>query len=457
LKRRIRALVLYDPNALHTSTVLEHLNSIRLYTGLEVSYLPAVGRGRLFVDLDHFDVVIQHYSIRVAFGWHIAPEVEEALARFGGLKVQMVQDEYDYTERTRQFIERHGTHLFFTCVPEEQRELVYPSSRFPDTTFVSVLTGYVPVRFVLRPDWRPMASRRLRIGYRGRSLSPRYGHLGREKQLIGERMYEICRARGVPIDIEWNDSKRIYGDAWFDFIASVRATLGTESGANVFDDTGAIANAVAEFERVRPNASYEEIWRCFVAPYEGRVKMNQVSPRVFEAIGLATALVLFEGEYSGVVEAERHYIPLRKDFSNVDDVLRRLEDVAYLTELTERTYEDVIGSRRYSYSVWGRLLSDKIASRLGVCAPTSPVLSHEMLVAESCRSEPIYHAEHLIATNVPITRTPITVVTATTAKSAVSSFAKVIARATPLSLRKQIRTILPEETWTELRRRVLGV
>jgi len=80
--------------------------------------------------------------------------------------------------------------------------------------------------------------------------------------------------------------------------------------------------------------------------------MNQISPKVFEAIRLRTALVLFEGDYSGVVKPEEHFIPLKKDFSNASEVFARLENVAYLEQLTARAHEQIIGRHEYSYKAF---------------------------------------------------------------------------------------------------------
>lgn len=70
---------------------------------------------------------------------------------------------------------------------------------------------------------------------------------------------------------------------------------------------------------------------------------------MFEAIRLRTALVLFEGEYSGVIKPHEHYIPLKSDYSNVDEVFALLDDVTYLKALTERAYRDVVLPETYSY------------------------------------------------------------------------------------------------------------
>src|SRR4051794_39949671 len=149
-------------------------------------------------------------------------------------------------------------------------------------------------------------------------------------------MKALCDERGLETDIAWEEDDRIYGDDWFRFLSSCKATLGTESGANVFDDDGSLALRVQRELVANPAASYEEVRAKFLAGREGEVVMNQVSPKIFEAIACRTALVLFEGHYSGVLEPHRHYLPLRKDFSNVDDVLRRLHDDDALEAMTRR-------------------------------------------------------------------------------------------------------------------------
>jgi hypothetical protein len=97
--------------------------------------------------------------------------------------------------------------------------------------------------------------------------------------------------------------------------------------------------------------------------------MNQVSPRVFEAVAARTALILFEGKYSGVVRPDEHYIPLKKDFSNVEEVLNKVQDEAYLERMIERAHQHVIGSGLYSYQHFvegvDQVLSERAPGRAG--------------------------------------------------------------------------------------------
>ena len=54
---------------------------------------------------------------------------------------------------------------------------------------------------------------------------------------------------------------------------------------------------------------------------DGRLQLFAISPRHLEACATRTCQVLVEGEYSGVLRPGEHYIPVRKDLSNLDDVL----------------------------------------------------------------------------------------------------------------------------------------
>lgn len=135
--------------------------------------------------------------------------------------------------------------------------------------------------------------------------------------------------------------------------------------------------------------------------------MNQISPRVFEAIVHKTALVLFEGTYSGIVKPDVHYIPLKKDFSNVDEVITKLQDDVYLEALTERAYTDIITSGRYSYRQFIKKFDQFLAQRLSK-SNTNQMLLFGLLGSQTTlKSEPRFYfsknqALRSIPTNLPL-------------------------------------------------------
>jgi hypothetical protein len=120
-----------------------------------------------------------------------------------------------------------------------------------------------------------------------------------------------------------------------------------------------------------PDAPFEEVEREVLAPYEGNVVVSAVSPRVFEAAALGTAMVMFPGAYSGVVEPWTHYVPLEKDFSNMGEIAKRLRDDRFLAELTERAHADLVASGRFSLRRFVESFDELVAARSTARSPAA--------------------------------------------------------------------------------------
>lgn len=381
--RKLRVAILYDgTGSLHVSTIREHLEAFEKYSRHDVTFISATqafwqrapDELDSVLDFGVLDVLIVHYSIRTSVAGHLDEGVARAVERFGGLKILFIQDEYDNVEMSRRAIERLGFDVVYTCVPPTGLDYVYPAYRFPATEFLPTLTGYVPEASDIEDYALPLEQRQTLIAYRGRKLPHIYGELGQEKYQIGVEMKRIAVARGLPVDIEVDDDKRIYSTDWYKFLGRARATLGTESGSNVFDIDGSLLSRIRKHIEDSPAGDEANLAKEMLAPFEGRVRMNQVSPKIFEAIRLRTALVLFEGEYSGVVQPYLHYIPLKKDFSNIEEVLGMLHDKESLEAMTSRAYADVVASGRYSYASFVANVDRDINARICRPAPRTRLL-----------------------------------------------------------------------------------
>lgn len=359
----MNVLILYNSTQTFTNTVHEHLVSFRAHSSHRVFYAHADPMSGLNVDLNAFDAVGIHFTIRLPFD-QVSPSVAQALVAYDGLKFLFIQDEYDFPQRAWHWIRKLGIQLVFTVVPEAGIGTVYPKAEFPNTRFVTNLTGYVPEK--LPPIHElPLPSKRTRmVGYRGRPLPIRYGQLGVEKVAIGQIVKTYCDQHGVRNDIAWSEQARIYGPKWYDFVVSCRSMLGSESGSNVFDWDGTLNQVIEQYHCENPGASDEDVYKDIIRPREIDGLMNQLSPRVFEAIASRTVLVLFEGEYSGVIRPGEHFIALKKDGSNLADVIRLLKDDAYVDTMAERAWRDVIASNRYSYRAFVNFVDTEIERSL---------------------------------------------------------------------------------------------
>lgn len=351
---RMKILVAYSMSGTHVQTTSDYLAAFSSYLDADVEYVHSTHDAILGVDLNRYDAVINHYCVRHCFEGYVARSYSDALRAYPGAKFLVVQDEYNHTNRLKSAIRDLGFDVVFTNVPQTAMECVYPRHEFPNVRFETVLTGYVPDHLLQSPlPHLPISERSIAIGYRGRDLPAYYGRLGREKYEIGQRMREFCRARSVPHDIEMAEESRIYGPDWLKFIGSCRSMLGTESGSNVFDFDGSLERTHQAMTHARSGRrpTYEEF-----APQtdhlEGKIEMGQISPRVFECALMRTPMILFPGRYSGVLDANVHYIPLEKDYSNVDMVFARLQDARALEELAARAYDHLIASGAFSYRAY---------------------------------------------------------------------------------------------------------
>lgn len=350
----LHVLLLCDDHRGHANTVLDHIAAFRRWSRHRIStYNPRGLPGSLSLDLDEFDVVVIHYSIFVMLTEHLAPSFQEKLARFQGLKVQFIQDEYRWVDDVCSVMRRLGIGLVFTVVPKDEWPKIWSESRLPGVAKVPTLTGYVPDELVNRST-PPLEERIIDIGYRGREVPWWLGELGQEKIRIGQGVLARAPKYGLRCDIAWTESSRIYGEDWIRFISSCKAVLGTESGASITDFDGSIESRVARYRWEHPTADFEEVHREILAPFEENARVIAISPRMFEAAALRTAMVLFPGSYSGILTPGTHYIPLEKDFSNMDQVVEQLGDLDSLRQMVDRAHTTLVESGRYSYEAFVR-------------------------------------------------------------------------------------------------------
>ncbi len=345
----LNLLLLCDYQTAIAATVRDHIAALETYSRHRYHRLSILGDIPPTLDLARFDGVVIHYTLFACSDRYLSPAARSRLGAFKGLKAMYIQDEYRVVDASIAAMREIGINLLFTCVPEPEIDKVYSPEKLPGVTKVNVYTGYVPEELARRKV-PPTAERPIDIGYRGRNVPAWLGKLGQEKQLIGIRMAADAPRYGLATDISFREEDRLYGDAWVDFVLRCKAMLGVESGASVFDSTGDIQRNVERHLWRAPEATFDELHDRYFAEAEGRIDLAQISPRCFEAAALRTLMILYEGNYSGVLQAWRHYVPLKKDHSNTAEVVAVLRDPKRLTEITQRAYDEIALNPRYSFA-----------------------------------------------------------------------------------------------------------
>ena len=318
--RKLEFLLLCDFNSGTASTIVDHIYGIKRNSRHTIHVLSSRGELPAFLDLRRFDGLIIHYSLVACMDAFIGPKTRKAIRRFQGLKIIFVQDDYRFIDQTVDAISDLGVNILFGLAPGDIIDAVYSPERLPNVIRETVLAGYVPEQLT-KLSVPSFAERKIDIGYRARRLSAWLGSLGQQKWIIADYFQKIAPREGLKCDISTSEYDRIYGQAWIDFIAGCKAMIGSESGSGVCDFTGQIQRRVEEHERAFPATRFEVLRDLYFKEEDDRFPMNVISPRCFEAAALRTLMILYEGRYSDRLVAWRHYVPLRLDHSNVDEVL----------------------------------------------------------------------------------------------------------------------------------------
>ena len=278
------------------------------------------------------------------------------------VKIAMPQDEYDHSEILDEWLYEWGVRAIFTNFGSACRPLLYPLMH-SRATFYPAYTGYVDevAARTMAAKLRPLAERPYDLVYRASNLPYWFGSHGQLKHriagVVGDRAHEL----GLSSDISTRQEDTVVGDQWLDFLATGRAVIACESGSSVLDRRGEIKAKILALLRVNRELTFEEVAARMPAGWDD-YRFFAISPRHFEAVITKTCQVLVEGHYDGVFEAGRHYIPLKRDFSNLDEVLAKVRDVRLVNEMVERAYAEIYLTGRYSY----RKLAADLTSAMGL-------------------------------------------------------------------------------------------
>lgn len=214
-------------------------------------------------------------------------------------------------------------------------------------------TGLDPELF--RPR-TPFAERPIDLGYRADDAPAYIGHT--ERRDIAEFFQASAERYGLRVDISTNPQSRLTEVEWAAFLDRCKGQLGAEAGGDYFELDDHTREAVTQYERAHPQATFAEIHRTFFANYGPSVPIRIMSGRQVEAAGTRTVQILFEGRYDDYFLPDVHYIPLKKDFSNADEAIRKFKDPALCDGMTARAHDVALEQLTY-----GRLI-DRFADHL---------------------------------------------------------------------------------------------
>jgi len=344
-------LLYHHPPQQNAPTIMENVNAFLRHSCFPVFAVNTELGFPNFLRKYQFSSIILHYSLFGLWPYQLNNLFFEYLTEnITSYKIAIFQDEYRFCQPRFRFINEYNINCIYTCISPDYVPAFYGKyTRVPRVE--TVLTGYVSDEMIDAAEKlsRPDQQRAIDISYRGRPLPFYLGKGAQEKTEIAKGFLTHATGTNLILDIETSEEDRIYGTAWYEFLADCRGVLGVESSVSYCDLEGKARPAVEALLAQNPEISFDEVYEKALKQWEGNIPIRTISPRHFEAAALRVCQILYEGEYAGIMKPMEHYIPLKKDFSNFDEVIRLFSDRGLRTRIAENAYRDLVASGKYSY------------------------------------------------------------------------------------------------------------
>ncbi len=358
---------------------MEHVNAFAQYSTHPFHNLNTLCGLPTSINAIKWDAIILHYSLFGIFDYKLDDSQREFIRNYTSCpKIAFFQDEYRHCRRRFDFINEMGIDAVCTMLEPEWHVATY-QKHTNAKTIISAIPGYVcddTVR-LCQQYTKPFGSRSIDVGYRARPLDYYMGRGAQEKTQIADLFLEHAKDLPLTLDVKTGERDRIYGNHWYEFLGSCKSVLGVESGVSIFDITGEVEQIYQSAMKRNPGMTFEE-FAPLVERFEDQIYYRTISPRHFESAASGATQILFEGRYSNLMQPYVHYQPLKKDFSNFDEVVALLQNPTHMQDLARNAYRDLIESGDCSYRGFLRKF-DQALQNMGV-APTSPSKRQQALL-----------------------------------------------------------------------------
>ena len=168
---------------------------------------------------------------------------------------------------------------------------------------------------------------------------------------------EHADALGLTHDIRFERYPR---EQWCEFLNLCRGIIGAEAGTYYLERDDRTRTAASAYLALNPTATFADVFGRFFSAYRNPVSGKTVSSRHFEAVGTKTCQILLEGAYNDILVGDEHFISLRKDYTNIEDVVARFKDDDYRSAMVNRAYEYVLAHHTYRHRV------DAVLNAIGI-------------------------------------------------------------------------------------------
>jgi hypothetical protein len=335
-----------------TTTLYQTLSFGKYAYGCDVTYVHGLGKVPTHpADADLVILTYEFLALRNLPIWNELVSRVEVLINASNSVILMPQDDYTLSEKLDDLAIKWNVDAIFSPISRDL-ETIYPRSSRIGIEIREALTGYIDESLLkMEPLFaKSWDQRSLDLGQRVRLLSSHFGKSAQRKGQLALEFSELAIEQGFKCDVSTNPADVFLGDDWFRFLGDTRFTIGRLGGASRTDPRGINANW-AKRATILHKYGYESLGNLALRRMSsGKTgRFEAISPRIFEAAVLGTCQVLEEDSYLTGMKPWHHYIPLKPDLGNIEEVFEAMRHRSLGEEIAKNCAELLVHSGKYSY------------------------------------------------------------------------------------------------------------
>lgn len=278
------------------------------------------------------------------------------------VKIALAQDDYDCNLELDHWMLDWDVDYFYSVIHEFSSEL-FPNYSQNKGAVLKGYTGYISdehIELAKRPK-RAIEERKINVGYRATNVVTNLNKLVILKAQIGGRFKKAFAQYNLQMDISTRNEDRIYGSKWFSFIENCQFMIGTNSGSSLVIPDLNFREEIQKYMATHRDWSYEDVKELFFPVSDENINYTAISPRNIEAAVLDTCQINTTlGDYSGVLNPWEHFIPLKEDCSNHEEVFQAMNDASYVKKMVDSASESLLSHDDLRLSNFVKFLLSRI-------------------------------------------------------------------------------------------------
>lgn len=292
--------------------------------------------------LFNYDYIVLLHSTN-SNTWYLSKLLRFGLLKFRKSKIILfVGNEYKNMPGKISFIINNKVDFIASQLPQDTAQWLYGKTK---AKIISLPHALNPS--IYKPQ-KKLDSRDIDIGNRSYEYPWYLGDLDRIKTLNFLEKLD----NDFIVDISTDPKKRFAREKWANFLNSCKFTIASEAGSSFLERDDKTRLAVNKFININENTTFDDIYNKFFKNYQGKsINGKCISSRHFDAIGTKTCQILLEGRYNDILIANEHYIELKKDFSNIDEVIEKIKDDKLREKIVDRAYDYAINNHTHKHRI----------------------------------------------------------------------------------------------------------